>query len=244
MLIPDSPPKNHLCVLVVDDNEDIRDLVSRLLTAEGYRSLVAGDGVEMFQIMAEMRPDLILLDVMLPGESGFDLCRRMRVDPEMPPIIMLTARDEEIDRVVGLELGADDYVVKPFGRRELIARIKTVLRRVGNSPARPDRRAYRFAGREFLPAQMEVIDTDATAIPLSGSETELLLAFVQNPGIPLSRDRLLDLSKGRHSVPFDRSIDSHISRLRRKLGDSGKNPRIIKTAWGTGYIFASPVEAL
>ena len=238
-----TPPSNDLCVLVVDDNEDILMLVSRLLTAEGFFAMTATDGDKMLQTMAETRPDLILLDVMLPGASGFDLCRQLRADPEMPPVIMLTAKDDEIDRVVGLELGADDYIVKPFGRRELIARIKAVLRRVGGGPERPNRQVYRFADKQFSPARMEVIDADATVIPLSGSETGLLLAFVQNPGIPLSRDRLLDLTKGRDSAPFDRSIDSHISRLRRKLGDSGKNPQLIKTAWGTGYLFTSQVES-
>lgn len=231
-------------VMVVDDNNDIRELVSRLLEAENYVSIVASDGEEMFQRLAETRPDLILLDVMLPGRDGFDLCRQLRADPDMPPIIMLTAKDEEIDRVVGLELGADDYIVKPFGRRELIARIKTVLRRTRYSPARPSRGIFRFADKEFIPTQMEIREADGTSVPLSSSETELLLAFVQNPRIPLSRDRLLDLTKGRSSTPFDRSIDSHISRLRRKLGDDGKDPQVIKTAWGTGYMFTCQVEAM
>lgn len=231
-------------VLVVDDNEDIRNLVSLLLEAEGYGAVTASDGAEMFARLAQSKPDLILLDVMLPGRDGFDLCRQLRADPAMPPIIMLTAKDEEIDRVVGLELGADDYIVKPFGRRELIARIRTVLRRTRHNPARPSRGIFRFAGKQFIPARMEIHDGDSTTIPLSSSETELLLAFVQNPRIPLSRDRLLDLTKGRNSAPFDRSIDSHISRLRRKLGDNGKDPEIIKTAWGTGYIFTCQVEAM
>lgn len=239
-----SPPTAGICVMVVDDNEDIRELVSRLLIAEGYTAMAASDGNDMLRQLTENRPDLILLDVMLPGRDGFDLCRQLRADPDMPPIIMLTAKDEEIDRVVGLELGADDYVVKPFGRRELIARIKTVLRRTNYNPVRPSSRIFRFAGKEFIPAQMELRDADATTIPLSTSETELLLAFVQNPQIPLSRDRLLDLTKGRESAPFDRSIDSHISRLRRKLGDDGKTPQIIKTAWGTGYVLAYPVESM
>jgi two-component system, OmpR family, response regulator len=236
---PDGP-----CVLIVDDNEDIRELVSKLLAQDGYYPLKAGNGDEMFQRLSERRPDLILLDVMLPGKDGFELCRHLRADPDMPPIIILTAKDEEIDRVVGLELGADDYIVKPFGRRELIARIKTVLRRTSYTPARPNRGIFRFANKEFFPTQMELRDINDTTIPLSSSETELLLAFVQHPGIPLSRDRLLDLTKGRNSAPFDRSIDSHISRLRRKLGDDGKDPQIIKTAWGTGYVFTCQVELM
>lgn len=231
-------------ILIVDDNKDIRQLVSQLLEAEGYRVTTAVDGDDMLGKLADCKPDVILLDVMLPGRDGFELCRQLCADPNMPPIIMLTAKDEEIDRVVGLELGAEDYIVKPFGRRELIARIKVVLRRDRGHAMHHAHGIYRFATICFNPARMEITDAEGTAIPLSTSETELLLAFVQNVGIPLSRDRLLDLTKGRNSTPFDRSIDSHISRLRRKLGDNGKQPEIIKTAWGTGYVFTSQIELL
>jgi len=231
------------CILVVDDDKEIRPLLSALLSGEGYSVLSAANGDEMFTQMSQTRPDLILLDVMLPGKDGFELCRQLRADPEMPPVIMLTAKDEEVDRVVGLELGADDYVVKPFSRRELLARIKAVLRRSSAGRSTLSRGTFRFGGWRFQPAKMELCDADATVIPLSSSETELLLAFVQYPQMPLSRDRLLDLTKGRSSVPFDRSIDSHISRLRRKLGDDAKKPEIIKTAWGTGYIFTYSVES-
>lgn len=228
-------------ILIVDDNEDIRELVSKLLMSEGYGATVAADGDDMMAHLAEHKPDLILLDVMLPKRDGFELCRQLRMDPDMPPIIMLTAKDGEIDRVVGLELGADDYIVKPFGGRELIARIKAVLRRTRSEPAQAANTLH-FASWRFVPARMEIFDEQSIATPLSTSETALLLAFVQNPGVPLSRDRLLDLTKGRNSAPFDRSIDIHVSRLRRKLGDNGKNPEIIKTAWGTGYIFTCTVE--
>ncbi|MEJ2417667.1 MAG: response regulator transcription factor [Exilibacterium sp.] len=233
-----------LCILVVDDDQDIRSLLSQLLEAEGYLSLTAKDGDEMFARLAQTMPDLILLDIMLPGRDGFELCRQLRSDPEMPPVIILSAKDEEVDRVVGLELGADDYVVKPFSRRELIARIKAVLRRARLSPSRVSRGVFHFANWHFHPAQMELYDVDATVVPLSSSENELLLAFVQHPQIPLSRDRLLDLTKGRNSSPFDRSIDSHVSRLRRKLKDDAKKPEIIKTAWGTGYIFTYQVDVV
>jgi len=231
------------CILIVDDDKDIRPLLSTLLSAEGYSVMTAADGNEMFAKLSQTKPDLILLDVMLPGRDGFELCRLLQADPEMPPVIMLTAKDEEVDRVVGLELGADDYVVKPFSRRELLARIKVVLRRTQGGNRRVSRGAFLFGHWRFQPAQMELYDSESTVIPLSSSETELLLAFVQHPQIPLSRDRLLDLTKGRGSTPFDRSIDSHISRLRRKLGDDAKKPEIIKTAWGTGYIFTYPVES-
>lgn len=230
-------------VMIVDDNQDIRELVCQLLEADGYSANAAVDGEEMWRKLGEEKPDIILLDVMLPGTDGFELCRQLCADSSMPPVIMLTAKDEEIDRVVGLELGADDYIVKPFGRRELIARIKAVLRRVKSGNAQVGKGVYRFAGMSFKPSQMEIFDTTGTSIPLSTSETQLLLTFVQYPRIPLSRDRLLDLTKGRNSTPFDRSIDSHVSRLRRKLGDDGKKPEIIKTSWGTGYIFTCHVEA-
>ncbi|WP_269620367.1 response regulator transcription factor [Zhongshania sp. BJYM1] len=234
----------RLCILVVDDNEDILQLVSELLTAEGYQSVSAANGEEMYAALTQQRPDLILLDVMLPGRDGFELCRQLRADPESPPVIMLSAKDQEIDRVVGLELGADDYIVKPFGRRELIARIKAVLRRSGNAAGRRAQGVYCFDGWRFKPARMELLDCDSTVIPLSSSEADLLLVFVQNPQIPMSRDRLLAMTKGRNSAAFDRSIDSHISRLRRKLGDNAKAPEIIKTAWGAGYQFTCAVDLI
>lgn len=233
-------------VLVVDDDKDIRDLLHKLFVAEGYRCSVAGNGDEMFARLAQERFDLILLDVMMPGRDGFELCRMLQSDPVMPPVIMLTAKDDEIDRVVGLELGAEDYIVKPFGRRELMARVKVVFRRAQTSHRRVSgvKGNYLFGDWCFRPAQMELVDNESAVVPLSSSETELLLAFVQNPQIPLSRDRLLDLTKGRSSAPFDRSIDSHISRLRRKLRDDAKQPEIIKTSWGKGYIFTFAVESI
>ena len=231
-------------ILVVDDDREIRESLLQLLDASGYRGMAAADGREMFSCLAREMADLVLLDVMLPGQDGFELCRQLRADPAMPPVIMLTARDQEIDRVVGLEIGADDYVVKPFSARELMARIKVVLRRVRAMHPETSMGVYAFAGWRFHPARMELIDEQSTVIPLSSSEAALLTAFVQNPQIPLSRDRLLDLTRGRHTSPLDRSIDSHVSRLRRKLGDDAKHPEIIKTAWGTGYILTCPVEMM
>lgn len=231
-------------ILIVDDDRDIREPISRILQKEGYTTSLAANGEEMFNRLGEAMPDLVLLDVMMPGRDGFELCRILKADPEMPPVIMLTAKDDEIDHVVGLELGAEDYIVKPFRRRELIARIKVVLRRsraLYSHTAEPWH-TYWFDSWCFKPAQMELYDSKDHAVPLSSSENDLLLAFLQNACIPLSRDRLLDLTKGRNGSPFDRSIDSHVSRLRRKLGDDAKNPRIIKTAWGTGYVFTLPVR--
>lgn len=232
------------CILIVDDDKEIRPLLSQLLNSEGYRTLTAADGDEMYSQLAENRPDLILLDIMLPGKDGFELCRQLCSDPNIPPIIMLTAKDEEVDKVVGLELGADDYIVKPFSRRELVARIRAALRRSRDRVPGTSGNTFGFGEWRFYPAQMELCDANANVVSLSSSETELLLAFVQHPQVPLSRDRLLDLTKGRNSVPFDRSIDTHISRLRRKLGDDAKKPEIIKTAWGTGYLFTCAVENL
>lgn len=236
--------ERQLSILVVDDNEDIRQLLSQLLIAEGYSSLEARDGREMFAELARTRVDLVLLDVMLPGTDGFDLCRQLRADPAMPPVIMLTAKDQEVDRVVGLELGADDYVVKPFGKRELLARIKAVLRRVALQPQRQGLGIYCFEKWRFDPSRMELGDEDGTVVSLSASESELLLAFVQHPRISLSRDRLMHLTKSRNSAAFDRSIDSHVSRLRRKLRDDARDPDLIKTAWGAGYLFTCQVDIL
>ncbi|MBC3765508.1 response regulator [Neptunicella marina] len=234
--------ENKTSILITDDDEDICELVSQLLIRNNFNCTTARNGTEMFARLAEKQIDLILLDVMLPGRDGIDLCRQLRSDPGMPPVIMLTARDEEIDRVVGLEVGADDYVVKPFGSRELIARIKTVLRRVRYQPSGASIGTYCFGQWQYNPARMELIDQELTVTVLSSSENDILLALVQNPMIPLSRDRLLSLTKGRNSSAFDRSIDSHISRLRRKLKDDAKSPEIIRTAWGAGYIFSHNVD--
>jgi two-component system OmpR family response regulator len=236
--------ERQLAILVVDDQEDIRDLLSQLLTEEGYSSVTASNGREMFAELARHQIDLILLDVMLPGPDGFELCRQLRADPAMPPVIMLTAKDQEVDRVVGLELGADDYVVKPFGKRELLARIKAVLRRVALQPQRMGQGVYCFGSWRFDPSRMELTDGEETLVSLSTSESELLLAFVQNPQVALSRDRLLHLTKSRNSAAFDRSVDTHVSRLRRKLRDDARKPEIIKTAWGSGYIFTCQVEMI
>jgi len=229
-------------ILVVDDDREIRTSLLQLLGSEGFKGIAAANGEEMYSKLAQEGADIILLDIMLPGQDGFELCRQLRADPAMPPVIIISAKDQEIDRVVGLELGADDYVVKPFSKRELIARIKVVLRRVRLNSSRLTRGVYMFSDWNFDPARMELTDADSVVTPLSSSENSLLLAFAQYPKIPLSRDRLIDLTKGNNSTPFDRSIDSHISRLRRKLGDDARKPEIIKTAWGKGYIFTHEVE--
>lgn len=231
-------------ILVVDDNREIRDLLTRLLTKEGLRVSTAPDGRAMRKVLGESRIDLIVLDLMLPGEDGLTLCRQLRAESAIP-VIMLTAKGEEIDRVVGLEMGADDYVAKPFSSRELLARIKAVLRRAQSLPA--DARSseganFRFAGWTLDMAKRELVSADGVIVPLSTGEYELLLAFIRHPQRVLSRDQLLDLARGRAATVFDRSIDTQVSRLRRKIEGNPKDPEVIKTVWGGGYIFTPSVS--
>jgi len=232
-------------ILIVDDHREIRDLVSRALSKEGFRVSVAGDGRAMRRTMTDSRIDLVLLDLMLPGEDGLALCRALRAESEIP-IIMLTAKGEEVDRVIGLEMGADDYLPKPFGSRELIARIKAVLRRnrVPSAGAgekhKPTR--YRFDRWTFNVDSRELERDDGVAVPLSTGEHDLLLALVERPKRTLSRDQLLDLARGRSAQALDRSIDTQVSRLRKKIERNSGDPKLIKTVWGDGYIFTPAVS--
>jgi len=231
-------------ILVVDDNKEIQDLVSRFLSKDGYRVSTAGDGREMKKIMSDARIDLILLDLMLPGDDGLTLCRDIRAESNIP-IIMLTAKGEEIDRVIGLEMGADDYVPKPFGTRELLARIKAVLRRyndVGSPASAPDTPSnYLFDEWKLDTSKRELLSKDEVVVPLSTGEFTLLMALVERPQRVLNRDQLLDIARGRASVAFDRSIDTQVSRLRRKIEQDPKHPELIKTVWGGGYVFTPEV---
>lgn len=232
-------------ILIVDDHREIRELVSRALVKEGFRISVAADGREMRKVMADAHIDLIILDLMLPGEDGLSLCRGLRAQSAIP-IIMLTAKGDEIDRVVGLELGADDYVSKPFGSRELIARIRAVLRRSENDAASEQtRRArqYCFDRWRLDTGTRELQREDGIAVPLSTGEFDLLLALIERPGRVLSRDQLLDLARGRTAGSFDRSIDTQVSRLRKKLEVDPAEPKIIKTVWGGGYMFVPEVTS-
>ena len=234
-------------ILIVDDNREIRDLVSRLLTREGFRVSVAADGRAMRKTLADARIDLVLLDLMLPGEDGLSLCRGIRAESRLP-IIMLTAKGDEVDRVIGLEMGADDYLAKPFGSRELVARIRAVLRRSasdtpapGPAPAAALRR-FQFDRWQLDTQSRDLLGDDGVTVPLSTGEFDLLLALVERPLRVLSRDQLLDLARGRQAAAFDRSIDTQISRLRKKLERDPAEPRLIKTVWGGGYMFAVPVS--
>ncbi|MDA8051901.1 MAG: response regulator [Rhodospirillales bacterium] len=232
-------------ILVVDDHREIRDLVGRALTREGFRVTAVADGRAMRKALADSRIDLILLDLMLPGEDGLSLCRAVRAESDLP-IIMLTAKGEEVDRVIGLELGADDYLPKPFGSRELIARIRAVLRRsrshAAEARAAPKPQRYRFDRWVLNTETRELLRDDDVTVPLSTGEYDLLLAFVERPQRVLNREQLLDLARGRAAVPFDRSVDTQVSRLRRKLERDPSEPGLIKTVWGGGYLFAAKVE--
>lgn len=231
-------------VLIVDDHQEIRDLVSQILTKDGFRVSTAADGRQMRQRLRDHVIDLIVLDLMLPVEDGLALCRDLRAKGTTVPIIILTAKGDEIDRVLGLEMGADDYVAKPFSGRELLARIKAVLRRARSLPP-PGQSAvpslYRFGPWTLDTARRE-LENDDIVVPLSTGEYNLLMAFIQHPGRVLNRDQLLDLAKGRSSAPLDRSIDLQVSRLRRKIEADARNPEIIKTIWGDGYIFTPAIE--
>jgi len=232
-------------ILVVDDDREIRSLVAQLLRKHGFRVTDAADGREMMQVLENGRFDLVVLDLMLPGEDGLSLCRRVRATSSMP-IIMLTAMGEETDRIVGLEMGADDYLPKPFNPRELLARIRAVLRRAGGEvpePVAEDAGSLRvFEGWSLDTAKRELRAPDGTLVPLTAGEYDLLAAIVERPGRVLSRDQLLDLTRGRDAVPFDRSVDVQISRLRRKLETDPKEPQIIKTVRGGGYVFTCEVS--
>jgi two-component system OmpR family response regulator len=231
-------------LLIVDDHREIRDLVSRALSKEGFRVSTAADGRAMRKVLANGRIDLVLLDLMLPGEDGLSLCRALRAESNIP-IIMLTAKGDEVDRVIGLEMGADDYLPKPFGSRELIARIKAVLRRsqekvaTANLERRPKR--YHFDCWKLDTGARELLRADGVTVPLSTGEYDLLIALVERPQRVLSRDQLLDLARGRATAGLDRSIDTQVSRLRKKLELDPGDPKIIKTVWGGGYMFVPAV---
>ncbi len=237
-------PVAHL--LVVEDDGEMRLLVTRLLREAGFRVSAARDGREMWEIMdnAAGAPDLVLLDVMLPGASGLDLLRRLRERGRIP-VMMLTARGEEMDRVLGLELGADDYVAKPFAPRELVARVRALLRRAApaaEAGTDPRSRRLAFAGWVLDTARRELLSPDDVSIDLSGAEYDLLLAFLEHPQRVLSREQLMEVAKRRVGVdPFDRTVDVQVSRLRRKIEPDESSPSLIKTVRGAGYVLVADV---
>ena len=234
---------DHL--LVVDDDTEIRTLLSEYLERNGYRVSTAADGKAMWAMLEAKKPDLVVLDVMMPGEDGLTLCRNLRARSSIP-IIMLTARGEETDRIVGLEMGADDYLAKPFNPRELVARVKSVLRRSRSLPenlAPEEVKTIRFAGWALEVKARHLVSKDGVVVPLSGVEFKLLRAFLAHPNKVLTRDQLIDLMMSREAAPFDRAIDVQVSRLRNRLEDDAKSPQLIKTVRGEGYVLAANVES-
>jgi two-component system phosphate regulon response regulator OmpR len=229
-------------ILVVDDDPEIRKLLARYVESQGFRVLLAANRRELEEALATHSVDLVVLDVMLPDGSGLDICRDLRAQRSAVPIILLTALKEDVDRIIGLEIGADDYLGKPFNPRELIARIRAVLRRRHEMPAASSATLYHFDGFIAHPAARKVTGPDGSEIDLTGAEYDLLQVFLERPGRVLSRDQLLDLTRGREGDVLDRSIDVLISRLRRKLGESG-GTQIFKTVRNGGYQLAAKVES-
>ena len=228
-------------LLVVDDDREIRDLLKRFLAKHGFRVTVAEDGPSCMAAAEAGHFDLIVLDVMMPGEDGLSVCRRLRTKSTVP-IIMLTAVAEETDRIVGLEIGADDYLPKPFNPRELLARIRAILRRaepLRDAPVTQEQ--FHFQNWALDPRSRLLTDPEGAAVELTSGEFDLLVAFAKRPNRVLSRDQLLDITKGREAMPFDRSIDVQLSRLRKKIEVDHKAPKLIKTVRGGGYMFATEV---
>jgi two-component system phosphate regulon response regulator OmpR len=227
-------------IVVVDDDARIRDLLRRYLAQEGFEVLLAEDGKALNKLLTRETIDLIVLDLMLPGEDGLSICRRLRAANDTTPIIMLTAKVEDVDRIVGLEVGADDYLPKPFNPRELLARIHAVLRRrpAQEAPGAPSKEAMsvNFGDFEFDLGQRR-LNRFGENLPLTTGEFSMLKALVRHPRQPLSRDKLAQLARGREFEPFDRSLDVQISRLRKLIEADPAQPRYIQTVWGVGYVF-------
>lgn len=227
-------------ILVVDDDARIRDLLNRYLTQEGFEVLLAEDGRSLTRVLMRESADLIVLDLMLPGEDGLSICRRLRSNNDRTPIIMLTAKSEDVDRIVGLEVGADDYLGKPFNPRELLARIHAVLRRrpppeVPGAPSN-DLEIVRFGPYAF-DLGLRTLHKNGQDVPLTTGEYAMLKALVRHPRQPLSREKLAQLARGRDFEPFDRSLDVQVSRLRKLIEEDASSPRYLQTVWGVGYVF-------
>ncbi|MGB5103779.1 MAG: response regulator [Steroidobacteraceae bacterium] len=231
-------------VAIVEDDVEIRSLITNLLTREGFEAAPCNGGQELDTLLARRRVDLILLDLMMAGEGGLSICRRLRGTTDVP-ILIVTAKGEDIDRVIGLELGADDYLAKPFNSRELVARVRAILRRTREThrvSAAAPRVVYRFSGWTLDAASRELRDPAGSPIELTGGEYDLLMVFLEHAQRVLNRDQLLDWTRGRGANPVDRTIDVQLSRLRRKLGDDPRAPTMIRTVRGGGYLFAPAVE--
>jgi two-component system, OmpR family, response regulator len=229
-------------VLLVEDDREIRSLVSRFLQRNEVRVSSVGDGRAMDRLLKDNRIDLIVLDIMLPGEDGLEICRRLRSSSNLP-VIMLTAKGEDVDRIIGLEIGADDYMTKPFNPRELLARIRAVLRRgtANAGAANGSGAVLAFGGWRLDPNVRQLHNSDGVRVALTGAEFDLLVVFCERPRRVLSRDQLIDLTQGRGAAPFERSIDVPVSRLRQKMEHDPRDPTLIQTIRGGGYMFSPEV---
>jgi two-component system OmpR family response regulator len=231
-------------ILVVDDDREIRTLLSDYLAGNGFRTAEAADGAAMWKALDAARIDLIVLDLMMPGEDGLQLCRTLRAKSNLP-VIMLTARGQPIDRIVGLEMGADDYLAKPFEPRELLARIRSVLRRTEALPPNlepADATRMHFAGWTLDLTARHLVNAQGVVVILSGAEFRLLKIFLEHPKRVLSRDQLLNMTQGRDADPFERSIDLQVSRVRQKLDEDARDPQLIKTVRNEGYVLSADVK--
>jgi two-component system OmpR family response regulator len=232
-------------ILIVDDDEDIRKLLEEYLRKNGFDAQAVADGPAMREALVAKPASMVVLDLMLPGEDGLSLCRQLRARSQVP-VLMLTAKGDPVDRIIGLETGADDYLAKPFDPRELLARIRSVLRRAKALPADTEinvPESLSFSGWRLDTRERNLRAPDGVVVPLSGAEYRLLLIFLQNPNAVLSRDQLSNFTFGRDADPLDRTIDMQVSRLRERLRDEAREPAIIKTVRGKGYVLAVRVES-
>ena len=232
-------------ILLVDDEESLREPLAEYLSGQGFMVLQAQSAAEARSFLLKERPDLVLLDIMMPGEDWLSLCRHLSENRHLA-VILLTARGEATDRIVGLEIGADDYVVKPFEPRELVARIRSVLRRASRTEPshEPEPHLYLFEGWRLDPLRRKLTDPQGAVVTISSAEFRLLVAFLDHPGQVLDRDRLLDMVQGREAHLFDRAVDNQVSRLRRKIEADSRDPKLIQTVWGGGYRLAADVRRL
>jgi two-component system, OmpR family, response regulator len=229
-------------LLLVDDESALREPLAEYLSRQGFAIIQAGSAADARSRLKEGTPDLVLLDIMMPGEDGLSLCRHL-VEAKQIPVIFLTARGEATDRIVGLEIGADDYIVKPFEPRELVARIRSVLRRaIRGAPQPTDDEMYQFEGWRLDPVKRRLVDPEGAIVAISSAEFRLLTALLEHPRQVLDRDRLLDMVQGREAHLFDRAVDNQVSRLRRKIEVDSRNPQLIQTVWGGGYMLAADVS--
>ena len=231
-------------LLLVDDEASLREPLAEYLSRQGFAVREAEDASKARSVLLDWLPDLVLLDIMMPGEDGLSLCRHL-IEAKSLPVILLTAKGEATDRIVGLEIGADDYVVKPFEPRELVARIRSVLRRASKGAPAPQEDAhYEFEGWRLEPLKRRLADPDGTVVPISTAEFRLLVALLDHPQQVMDRDRLLDMVQGREAHLFDRAVDNQVSRLRRKIEADSKDPKLIQTVWGGGYRLACDVKRI